>query len=398
MAPNDIASIIEKLQSFVTIQTQAKWQFYLGDGVGEIDYEAFEPEQLQAVQLNENNYGIFPKGGKLAWFYQKFVIPHDINQYEIEGLHCRLNLTWWAGSASVFVNGKLVCEGDLFDSSTRLSLSPNVQPDDVFEVAITLISPSHDIGALMKSQLIFESDDFAQPDAGFVATELQILSQYLEKYQPELLPQVATALQTLPIETFQNRAELDQALAIVREQLIPLAAPIKTRQFHVMGHAHLDMAWLWTTDETWEVGQRTFSSVLNLQKEFPKLTFGHSTPALYEWIENNRPDLWAKITEAVTKNNWELLGGMWVEPDVNLVSGESLIRQFLYGQQYFLEKFGKIAPIAWLPDTFGFPQQLPQICKLCGIEAFGTGKLHWNDTKPFPHGLFKCDRLIRQNF
>ena len=72
----------------------------------------------------------------------------------------------------------------------------------------------------------------------------------------------------------------------------------------------------------------------------------------------------------VAGDRWEILGGMWVEPDVNLVSGESIIRQFLYGQEYFLEKFGKTAPIAWLPDTFGFPQQLPQICKLCGIEAF----------------------------
>jgi len=389
MALDKISPIIDQLQSFVTIHTQNQWQFYLCDDASEVDYAPFESRRSPFAEPNENGYLVFPKGGKLAWFYQKFTIPHDIKKYKLQGLHCRLNLTWWAGSAKVYVNGKLACEGDLFDSSTRLSLSPNVQPDDVFEVAIALVSPGHDIGALMKSQLIFESDDFAKPDAGFVATELQILSRYLEKYQPELLPKLAEQLQTLPLETFQNRAELDQALATVREQLIPLAEPIKTRQFYVMGHAHLDMAWLWTTDETWEVGQRTFSSVLNLQKEFPELTFGHSTPALYEWIENNRPDLWAKITEAVEKDRWELLGGMWVEPDVNLVSGESLIRQFLYGQQYFLEKFGKIAPIAWLPDTFGFPQQLPQICKLCGIEAFGTGKLHWNDTKPFPHGLFK---------
>ncbi|MGB2924304.1 MAG: alpha-mannosidase [Limnothrix sp.] len=388
MTLDNIAPILAELHSLVRIETQNHWQFHLADDTEKTEHKDFELGRSQPAEPNENGYLVFPKAGQLAWFYQKFTIPHDIKKYELQGLHCRLNLTWWAGSAKVFVNGGLACEGDLFDSSTRLSLSPNVQPDETFEVAIALISPGHDIGALMKSQLIFESDNFAQPDAGFVATELQILSCYLKKYQPELLPKLAEQLQTLPLETFQNRAELDQALITVREQLIPLAEPIKTRQFHVMGHAHLDMAWLWTTDETWEVGQRTFSSVLNLQKEFPKLTFGHSTPALYEWIENNRPDLWQKITEAVSQNRWELLGGMWVEPDINLVSGESLIRQFLYGQQYFLEKFGKIAPIAWLPDTFGFPQQLPQICKLCGIEAFGTGKLHWNDTKPFPHGLF----------
>lgn len=79
---------------------------------------------------------------------------------------------------------------------------------------------------------------------------------------------------------------------------------------------------------------------------------------------------------------------MWVEPDVNLVSGESIIRQFLYGQQYFLEKFGRRSTIAWLPDSFGFPNQFPQLAEHCDIKAFGTGKLHWNDTAPFPHGLF----------
>lgn len=388
MTLDNIAPILAELHSLVHIETQTSWQYYLADNSEQTGYQDFELGRSPFAEPNENGYLVFPKGGQLAWFYQKFTIPQDIKKYELQSLHCRLNLTWWAGSAKVYVNGELVCEGDLFDSSTRLSLTPNARPNETFEVAIALVSPGHDIGALMKSQLIFESDHPTQLDAGYVATELQILSRYLEKYQPELLPQVAQQLQALPLQKFQNRAELDQALATVREVLIPLAEPIKKRQFHVLGHAHLDMAWLWTTDETWEVGQRTFSSVLNLQKEFAELTFGHSTPALYEWIENNRPDLWQKITEAVAKGNWEILGGMWVEPDVNLVSGESIIRQFLYGQQYFLGKFGKIAPIAWLPDTFGFPQQFPQICSLCGIEAFATGKLHWNETKPFPHGLF----------
>lgn len=387
MRLDKIVQSLGQLQSFVSIQTQQQWQYYLAHDTRN-HYTNFELDLLESILGNENGYLVFPKGGQLAWFYQRFILPHDIKNYEIEGLHCRLNLTWWAAEAKIYVNGELVCEGDLFDSSTRLSLSPSAKPGETFEVAIALISPAHDIGALMKSELIFESDDPAQPDVGFVATELEILSRYLDQDQPDVLPKVEAALQTLPLDGFQNRAELDRALAVVRAELIPLAAPIKERQFHVLGHAHLDMAWLWTTDETWEIGQRTFSSVLNLQAEFPELTFGHSTPALYEWIEENRPDLWGKIKAAVAGDRWEILGGMWVEPDVNLLSGESLIRQFLYGQDYFLEKFGKTAPIAWLPDTFGFPQQLPQICKLCGIEAFGTGKLHWNDTKPFPHGLF----------
>ncbi len=148
------------------------------------------------------------------------------------------------------------------------------------------------------------------------------------------------------------------------------------------------MAWLWTTEETKEVAQRTFKSVLSLQQSFPALVFGHTSPALYEWIEKDNPSLFKDIQNAVRLNKWELLGGMWIEPETNLVSGESLIRQLIYGQQYYQEKFGDISKVAWLPDSFGFTWQLPQILKQCGIEYFVTGKLHWNDTTKFPHGCF----------
>jgi alpha-mannosidase len=148
------------------------------------------------------------------------------------------------------------------------------------------------------------------------------------------------------------------------------------------------MAWLWPLAETWQVAKNTFTSVLNLQKDFPALKFGHSTPLIYDWIEKNHPDLFQEILEAYKGQSWELLGGMWVEPEVNLISGESLFRQLLYGQKYFQEKFGQITKTAWLPDTFGFPYQLPQILQSCGIKYFVTGKLHWNDTTKFPHGFF----------
>ncbi|MGL5078971.1 MAG: alpha-mannosidase, partial [Waterburya sp.] len=134
--------------------------------------------------------------------------------------------------------------------------------------------------------------------------------------------------------------------------------------------------------------QRTFKSVLSLQQDFPTLIFGHTSPALYQWLEDNRPELFEEIKNAVRLNKWEVLGGMWIEPETNLVSAESLIRQLLYGQEYYQEKFGEITKVAWLPDSFGFTWQLPQILKQCGIEYFVTGKLHWNDTNKFPLGCF----------
>jgi alpha-mannosidase len=156
----------------------------------------------------------------------------------------------------------------------------------------------------------------------------------------------------------------------------------------MLGHAHLDLAWLWTVSETWEVAQRTFESVLNLQQEFPELTFCHSTPALYAWIEQNRPDLFSAIQQQIAKGCWEVVGGMWVEPELNLINGESIVRQVLYAQRYVQEKFGQLTKVAWVPDSFGFCWQLPQILQQGGIEYFVTQKLHWNDTTKFPHGVF----------
>ncbi len=166
-----------------------------------------------------------------------------------------------------------------------------------------------------------------------------------------------------------------------------------TSKIYLVGHAHLDLAWLWPVRETWEAAKRTFESVLKLQSEFPDLIFCHSTPALYAWMEEHRPDLFAAIKKQVAAGCWEIVGGMWVEPDLNLISAESMVRQVFYGQRYAKEKFGELMRVAWLPDTFGFGWQLPQILRQGGVDYFVTQKLRWNDTTEFPHGAFWWEGL-----
>jgi alpha-mannosidase len=168
---------------------------------------------------------------------------------------------------------------------------------------------------------------------------------------------------------------------------------IYTGKIYLVGHAHLDLAWLWPVPETWEAAERTFESVLKLQSEFPDLIFCHSTPALYAWMEEHRPDLFAAIKKQVAAGCWEVVGGLWVEPDLNLISAESMVRQVFYGQRYAKEKFGELMRVAWLPDTFGFGWQLPQILRQGGVDYFVTQKLRWNDTTEFPHGAFWWEGL-----
>ncbi|WP_445245089.1 alpha-mannosidase [Microcoleus sp. OTE_8_concoct_300] len=170
-------------------------------------------------------------------------------------------------------------------------------------------------------------------------------------------------------------------------------ASIYTGKIYLVGHAHLDLAWLWPVPETWQVAERTFESVLKLQSEFPDLIFCHSTPALYAWMEEHRPDLFAAIKKQVAAGCWEVVGGLWVEPDLNLISAESMVRQVFYGQRYAKEKFGELMRVAWLPDTFGFGWQLPQILRQGGVDYFVTQKLRWNDTTEFPHGAFWWEGL-----
>jgi alpha-mannosidase len=377
-----IQKAIAKLRQLVQLEVQDSWHD-LGSDATPVDLL-----QSPTAILNEKGYVVFPAGQQVKRLGQQIIIPQSLQNYPIEGLSLRLVLTWWAADAQIFINGELVQQGDLFDSSARVLITDQAKPGAEYLVTVRLVSPSHDIGALMRSHLIYEQVNTPQQlDPGFVADEITVLSKYLSQFNPADLDILAIALDEF---NWQNLAEASfvEDLAQLRSRLLPLAQDLKQRRFNLLGHAHLDMAWLWTTAETYEVAERTFRSVLNLQQDFPALTFGHTSPALYEWIEHHRPELFKSIQAAVKESRWEILGGMWVEPETNLVSGESLIRQLIYGQQYYQEKFGAIAKIAWLPDSFGFTWQLPQIMQQCGIEYFVTGKLHWNDTTKFPHGCF----------
>ncbi|NJR44953.1 MAG: alpha-mannosidase [Hyellaceae cyanobacterium CSU_1_1] len=381
-----IQEAIAKLRQLVQLEIQHSWR-----DLGNADNNLADVNLIKypIATLNDKGYLVFPPGKEVKWLAQQIIIPQTLQGYPIAGLSLHLVLTWWAADAQIFINGELVQQGDLFDSSARILITDYAQPGREYLVAIRLVSPNHDIGALMRSHLIYEQVNTPQKiDPGLVADEITVLSKYLSEFKPADLDVLAAALDGFNWHNLQQADKFTEDLAQLRSHLLPLAQDIKQRRFNLLGHAHLDMAWLWTTDETYEVAERTFKSVLNLQQDFPALTFGHTSPALYEWIENNRPELFRLIQNAVRSNKWEILGGMWVEPETNLVCGESLIRQLIYGQQYYQEKFGEIAKVAWLPDSFGFTWQLPQIMQQCGIEYFVTGKLHWNDTTKFPHGCF----------
>lgn len=180
-----------------------------------------------------------------------------------------------------------------------------------------------------------------------------------------------------------------RALSFLKDELEAIRAMASPVTINATGHAHIDVAWLWTLDQTREKVLRTFSTVDYLMDIYPQYIFSGSQPVLYDFVKKVSPDLFSRIQARVAEDRWEIEGGMWLESDCNLTSGESLVRQLLHGTRFISGQFKKTSHILWLPDTFGFTGNLPQIMKHCGMSYFMTTKLGWNSSDIMPHDTFR---------
>ena len=160
-----------------------------------------------------------------------------------------------------------------------------------------------------------------------------------------------------------------------------------------IGHTHIDIAWLWTIEQTREKAQRSFATVIELMKRYPEYKFMSSQAVLYKMVKEEAPELYEEIKEMIRLGRWEVEGAMWVEADCNLSSGESLVRQVQYGKNFFRDEFGVESKILWLPDVFGYAAALPQILKKSEVDWFVTSKIGWNDTNTMPYDTFNWQGL-----
>ena len=224
---SQIINAIEQLRSMSQVNVQTHWRSrsVLRSNVSHLtdlpisDVTQSNLGDWQTVELNIKNH-IAWAAGKVLWLSQKFVIPQNLNGYPIAGLALRLVLIWWADSAQIYINGELVQEGDLFDCSTRVLLSSSVTPGEEITVALRLVSPSHDDGALVKSLCVYESTNNNRLEPGFIADELAVLHKYIETFEPEKITTLSASITNINWAALpHDPATFENSLNTLRQNL-----------------------------------------------------------------------------------------------------------------------------------------------------------------------------------
>jgi alpha-mannosidase len=321
-----------------------------------------------------------------------YTVPEELNGYETRdaGLKVAFELEGDGMTMlSVFSNNASIYRGSS-DTLEPILLTSKARPSERFLVAMRL-----EVGdqprRLSRSEILLTAAA-NRPDPELLRVEILSLQPILNAYpDPQRSQKLDSAVKAIdfPKLTAGDQKGFDDSLKMAQEQLQVLQPWVKQFRIRAVGNSHIDMAWLWPWTETVEIVRNTYRSALNMMDEYPGFVFAGSSARTYEWMEEKYPELFQEIQQRVKEGRWEIVGGMWVEPDLNMPGGESLTRQILVGKQYFKKKFGVDVRVGWNPDSFGYTWQLPQIYKKSGIDYFVTQKLLWaHEFTTFPYKLF----------
>ena len=332
------------------------------------------------------------KGGPV-WFRRWVEVPRSMAGYDLRGARIWLDVRVSAEMSSemrLYLNGTIAEQADE-NTQQAVLLTQNAQPGDRFLVAVDVPRAKGDIN-LVAAHLLVDYPP-TRPDPRHLYQEIKSAQELIPGFpegRQEREQQLGAAVHALDFSALDrgDQAGFENSMRAAEGKLQPLGAWAKQFTVHAAGNSHIDMAWLWPWTETVEVVRNTFSTVLQLMRQYPDFCYAQSAAQDYAWMEEKYPAIFQQIQQRVKEGRWEIVGGMWVEPDLNMPDGESLVRQILMGKGYFQQRFGVDVKIGWNPDSFGYNWQLPQIYKRAGIDYFMTAKLNWNDTTKFPYKLF----------
>jgi len=371
------------------------------------DFMALDQETLSPVQ-NGDNWGGYDR---TAWFKAETSIPEDfITPGTKPALSLKLTMpnTRWSANIEglLYVNGKPIQGVDLFHTEAVLpghllehgsvkdgEASQETNPLSIAIKAWAGLSNATNLRTFGETTLV--SIHIAADEFYYTASALASSIELLDENDLRRVKLTKLLRETFAAINFQNPkseayySSIENALAFLNQGLASLRRDEIKPAITAIGHSHIDMAWLWRLAATREKASRTFSTVLNLMEQFPEYVFMHTSPQLYKFLAEDYPEIFERVKEKIQSGQWEATGGMWVESDTNIPSGESLVRQFLYGKRYFKDVLGVDTKVLWLPDVFGYSTALPQIAKKSGIEYFMTTKISWNQYNQFPYDTFK---------
>lgn len=327
------------------------------------------------------------------WLRTEITIPEEMDHRHVEfQLISGREGEWDAINPQMlfYLNQKLIQGVDV--NHREILISEQAKAGDRYEIAMLMYSGSVPGELIFKSNLIVIDDavqkfyyDFLIP-----VQSARLLKKSDEENYRRILVKADAAASRIDLRKPYSKTFYDSLMAadeiLVHEfyTKIDETAPIVSS----VGHTHIDIAWLWTVEQTREKVLRSFSTVLRLMEQYPEYKFMSSQPILYQFVKEQEPELYEEIKARVREGRWEVDGAMWLEPDCNLTGGESLVRQILKGERFFKKEFGITSKSLWLPDVFGYSAALPQILRRSGIPYFMTTKLAWNQYNQLPNDTF----------
>ena len=351
------------------------------------------PEEIKGLHLQIGDD--FAGRDRYLWVRKKVKIPKHQDGYEAYGL---FNFGKTGDALLSGFESLLYVDGQLYQGVDTFHHDVNFESLADRNVELTFLLWTGLEGGGPKREFCHR---FRQADIGYLhlaTDELYYLTKamaetlrYMEDANPDkyvLIRALEHVFATINWDEDGFYVSAENALAVLKNEL--RAFPKKSNvTVNVVGHTHIDVAWLWRLKHTREKIQRSFSTVLRLMSEFDDYVFLQSQPQLYQYLQKDNPVLYEQIKKRIAEGRWEADGGMWLEADCNISSGEALIRQFLYGIRFFKKEFGRRCEFLWLPDVFGYSWALPQILNGVEIHSFVTTKISWNQFNSMPHDLFR---------
>jgi alpha-mannosidase len=349
----------------------------------------------EAVNADESGWEPIANPGKApndaVWFRQTYEVPQTLEGYDLTGARIWFHFHAYANGPMpeiLYFNGRRVAMGDDLEP---IVLFDQARPGDKITVAVKLlhtVDTKNFQGATLRIEFPENRPNPEDLRIEFLSANLLVPS--LAPGDASKLETLNGAIQAVDLKALDahNQAAFDASLKASLEKLEALRPLLQTATWHLTGNSHIDAAWLWPWTETVDVVKRTFGTALQLMYEYPQYTYTQSAAQYNEWLAQKYPDMNAEIARRIKEGRWEVVGGMWVEPDLNMPDGESLVRQLLVGKRWYKQAYGVDVRIGWNPDSFGYTWQLPQIYKKSGVDYFVTQKMTWNDTNQLPFKLF----------